>query len=177
VVERDALEGYVAIEADRMRNLWLRESDRQSEMRVVRNEFERSQNKPNVLLMDQVNATAYQALPYHHSELGWRSDIENVSIGKLREFYDTYYWPDNATVTVVGDSEPAATLAMIRKYYGVYPKAPHAIPLVYTEEPEQTGPRRVVVKKPGELGAVSIAHKIPNGLSPDQPASRSWMSS
>ena len=170
VVRRDALEGYVAVDADRMRNLWLRESDRQSEMRVVRNEFERSQNKPQVLLMDEINAAAYQALPYHHSELGWRSDIENVPIEKLREFYDTYYWPDNATITVVGDSEPAATLALIRKFYGAYPKSPHAIPVVYTEEPEQTGPRRVVVKKPGELGSVSIAHKIPNGLSPDQPA-------
>ena len=170
VVGRDALEGYVAVDADRMRNLLLRESDRQSEMRVVRNEFERSQNKPHVLLMDEINAAAYQALPYHHSELGWRSDIENVPIEKLREFYDTFYWPDNATITVVGDSEPAATLAMIRKFYGAYPKSPHPIPMVYTEEPEQTGPRRVVVKKPGELGSVSIAHKIPNGLSPDQPA-------
>jgi zinc protease len=170
VVERDALEGYVAIDADRMRNLWLRESDRQAEMRVVRNEFERSQNKPQVLLVDEINAAAYQAFPYHHSELGWRSDIENVPIEKLREFYDTYYWPNNATVTVVGDGERAATLAMIRKYYGVYPKAPHSIPVVYTEEPEQTGPRRVVVKRPGGLGLVSIAHKIPNGLSSDQPA-------
>ena len=115
-------------------------------------------------------AAAYEALPYHHSTIGWRSDIENVPIEKLHAFYDTYYWPDNATVTVVGDIEPKAMLAMIRKYYGVYTKAPHPIPVVYTEEPEQTGPRRVIVKKPGELGSVVIAHKIPNGLSPDQPA-------
>jgi zinc protease len=169
-VGRDALDGYVAIEADRMRNLWLHESDRQSEMTVVRNEFERGKNDPRNLLHEEITAAAYEALPYHHPTIGWRSDIENVPIEKLRAFYDTYYWPDNATVTVVGDIEPKAMLAMIRKYYGVYTKAPHPIPVVYTEEPEQTGPRRVVVKKPGELGSVVIAHKIPNGLSSDQPA-------
>jgi zinc protease len=169
-IGRDALDGYVAIEADRMRNLWLHESDRQSEMTVVRNEFERGKNDPHSLLHEEITAAAYEALPYHHSTIGWRSDIENVPIEKLRDFYNTFYWPDNATVTVVGDIEPAATLAMIRKYYGAYTKAPQPIPVIYTEEPEQTGPRRVVVKKPGELGSVAIAHKIPNGLSTDQPA-------
>jgi zinc protease len=169
-IGRDALDGYVAIEADRMRNLWLHESDRKSEMTVVRNEFERGKNDPHNLLDEEITAAAYEALPYHHSTIGWRSDIENVPIGKLRDFYDTYYWPDNATVTVVGDIEPKAMLAMIRKYYGGYTKAPHGVPVVYTEEPEQTGPRRVVVKKPGELGSVAVAHKIPDGLSPDQPA-------
>src|SRR5580658_9483899 len=158
-VGRDALEGYVAIEADRMRNLWLHESDRQSEMTVVRNEFERGKNDPRNLLHEEITAAAYEALPYHHPTIGWRSDIEHVPIEKLRDFYNTFYWPDNATVTVVGDIVPKSMLAMIRKYYGVY-----------TEEPEQTGPRRVIVKKPGELGSVAIAHKIPNGLNPDQPA-------
>ena len=164
------VDGYIAIEADRMRNLWLHESDRQSEMTVVRNEFERGKNDPHNLLHEEITAAAYEALPYHHPTIGWRSDIEHVTIETLRDFYNTFYWPDNATVTVVGDIEPKAMLAMIRKYYGVYIKAPHAIPVVYTEEPEQTGPRRVVVKKPGELGSVVIAHKIPSGLSPDQPA-------
>ncbi len=166
----DALEGYVAIEADRMRNLWLHESDRQSEMTVVRNEFERGKNDPENFLYEEITAAAYEALPYHHSTIGWRSDIENVPIEKLRAFYDNFYWPDNATVTVVGDIEPRSMLALIRKYYGVYPKAPHPIPVMYTQEPEQTGARRVMVKKPGELGSVSIAHKTPGGLSPDQAA-------
>src|SRR5581483_3119107 len=133
-------------------------------------EFERGKNNPEERLNEEVTAAAYEALPYHHSTIGWRSDIENVPIQKLRAFYDTFYWPDNATVTVVGDIEPQAMLALIRKYYGAFPKAPHPIPVIYTEEPEQTGPRRVIVKQPGELGSVSIAHKTPNGLSSDQAA-------
>ena len=166
----ESLEGYIAIEADRMRNLWLRESDRQSEMTVVRNEFERGKNEPNIVLNEEVAATAYQALPYHHAVIGWRSDIEHVPIQKLKAFYDTFYWPNNATVTVVGDIEPAAALALVRKYYGAYPRSPAAIPVIYTQEPEQTGARRVIVKRPGGLGSILIAHKVPTARAPDQAA-------
>lgn len=169
-IGRESLEGYIAIEADRMRHLWLHEADRQSEMTVVRNEFERGKNDPDSVLVEEVTAAAYEALPYHHPTIGWKSDIEHVPIAKLREFYDTFYWPNNATVTLVGDIDPAAALSLIKKYYGAYPKSPQPIPTIYTEEPAQSGPRRVVVKRPGELGTVIIAHKVPNGRDADQPA-------
>jgi zinc protease len=164
------LEGYMAIEADRMRNLWLRESDRQPEMTVVRNEFDIGENNPVEALDKEITAAAYQAHPYHHSTIGWRSDIEKVSIEKLREFYDTFYWPDNATVSIIGDFDPAAALGLVRKYYGVYPRAPHPIPQVYTEEPEQTGPRRVTVKRTAQLGVVGVAYKTPAATHADTPA-------
>lgn len=169
-VGRDDLEGYVAIEADRMRGLWLHEGDRQAEMTVVRNEYERGKNDPNEALMEEVTAAAYVALPYHHPVIGWKSDIEHVPIEKLREFYDTFYWPNNATVTVVGDVDPAATLALVKKYYGAYSASPAPIPDIYTEEPAQTGARRVIVNRPGDLGTVIIAHKVPNGRDADGPA-------
>jgi zinc protease len=167
---RDNLEGYIAIEADRMRHLWLHEADRQSEMTVVRNEYERAKNDPDSVLIEEVTAAAYEALPYHHPTIGWKSDIEHVPIAKLHEFYDTFYWPNNATVTVSGDIEPVATLSLIKKYYGVYAHSPAPIPGMYTEEPAQSGERRVIVKRPGELGTVVIAHKVPNGRNADQPA-------
>jgi zinc protease len=71
---------------------------------------------------------------------------------------------------VVGDVDEAATLGLIKKYYGVYAASPQPIPGMYTEEPQQTGPRRVLVKRPGELGTVVIAHKVPNARDADQPA-------
>jgi zinc protease len=169
-IGRESLEGYVAIEADRMRHLWLHESDRQAEMTVVRNEYERGKNDPDSVLLEEVTEAAYVALPYHHPTIGWKSDIEHVPIAKLREFYDTFYWPNNATVTVVGDIESAAALSLVKKYYGVHTRSPAPIPAIYTEEPAQSGERRVIVKRPGELGTVVIAHKVPNGRDPDQPA-------
>jgi zinc protease len=169
-IGRNNLEGYIAIEADRMRHLWLHEADRQSEMTVVRNEYERGKNDPDSVLVEEVTAAAYVALPYHHPTIGWRSDIEHVPIAKLHEFYDTFYWPNNATVSIVGDVDPAAALGLVKKYYGSYPRSPQPIPNIYTEEPEQTGARRVVVRRPGELGTVLIAHKVPNARDADQPA-------
>jgi len=169
-IGKENLEGYIAIEADRMRNLWLHEQDRQSEMTVVRNEYERGKNDPDNVLVEEVTAAAYVALPYHHPTIGWRSDIEHVPISKLRDFYNTFYWPNNATVTVVGDFDTANVLALIRKYYGTYPRSPAPIPTIYTEEPAQTGERRVTVKRPGEAGTVILAHKVPNGRDADQPA-------
>ena len=85
IIGRESLEGYVAIESDRMRHLWLHESDRQSEMTVVRNEFERGKNDPNNVLLEEVMAAAYVALPYQHPTIGWKSDIEHVPIARLRD--------------------------------------------------------------------------------------------
>ncbi|HEX4415648.1 MAG TPA: pitrilysin family protein [Lacipirellulaceae bacterium] len=162
----------VELEADRMRNLRLREEDRRPEMTVVRNEYEIGENNPSEALEKEMWAVAYLAHPYHHSTIGWHSDFEKVPIEKLRSFYDTFYWPDNATVTIIGDFQTPAALELIKKYYGSIPKSPHPIPQVYTEEPPQTGPRRVVVQRPGELGVVMIAQKIPPGRDRDYAALR-----
>jgi zinc protease len=108
-------------------------------MTVVRNEFEIGENDPTQALEKEIFAAAYVAHPYHHSTIGWRSDIENVPIQKLQEFYKTFYWPDNATVSIIGDFKPADALAMVKRHYGAIPKSTQPIPQVYTEEPDQTG--------------------------------------
>lgn len=160
----------VTMEADRMRNLLLRDEDRKPEMTVVRNEFERGENSPTGALDKEIYQAAFTAHPYHHSTIGHRSDIEKVSIEKLREFYDTFYWPNNATVSVIGDFDPATALALVKKAFGVYPRSPKPIPEMYTEEPEQTGPRRVVVKRAGQLGVVGVAYKVPGATHADYAA-------
>lgn len=164
---REHLPVIVQLEADRMRNLLLREEDRRLEMTVVRNEFERGENDPFNVLLDQIGSVAFIAHPYHHPTIGWRSDIEGVSIEKLRGFYDTFYWPNNATVSVIGDFDPAEALRLIHRHYGAIARSPHEIPQVYTVEPEQDGPRRLIVKRSGQLGIVDLAHKICAGTHPD----------
>lgn len=166
-IPNNYLELAVDIEADRMKNLLLREEDRQAEMTVVRNEFERGENSPFSALNKEIWAAAFQAHPYHHSTIGWRSDIENVPIEKLRAFYETFYWPNNSTVTVIGDFKTDEPLSLIKKYYGKIPRSPEPIPKVYTEEPEQQGPRRVQVTRAGQLGVVGIGYKVPEGAHED----------
>jgi len=166
-IPSEYLELAVDVEADRMRNLLLKKEDKEAEMTVVRNEFERGENSPYSALSKAITAAAIVAHPYHHSTIGWRSDIENVPMPKLRDFYNTYYWPNNATVTVIGDFKTDEALALVKKYYGEIPKSPEPIPEVYTVEPEQEGPRRVIVKRAGQLGAVGIAYKVPEGQHQD----------
>ncbi len=162
-IPNDYLELAIDIESDRMRNLRLLKADKESEMTVVRNEFERGENSPFSSLNTEVWATAFQAHPYHHNTIGWRSDIENVPMEKLREFYDTFYWPNNATVTIIGDFSTTNALELVNKYYGAIPTSPNPIPQLYTVEPEQQGERRTVLSRAGQLGVVGIAHKVPAG--------------
>ncbi len=170
VVPKEHLRTAIALEADRMRRARIREEDRQSEMTVVRNEFERGENNPMEALDKQLWALAYQAHPYHHSTIGWRSDIERVPIARLKQFYDDFYWPDNATVSVVGGFKAREALAMIAKEFGAHPRKKDAYLPVYTEEPKQEGERRAVVSRAGNTDIVGIAHKIPNATHENMPA-------
>jgi zinc protease len=161
------LELAIDIESDRMRNLLLKKEDKDAEMTVVRNEYERGENSPFSSLNKEIWAAAFQAHPYHHSTIGWKSDIENVPMEDLRDFYNTFYWPNNAVVTIIGDFKTEEALSLLQKYYGKIPSSPNEIPELYTEEPEQEGPRRVELNRAGQLGVVGIGHKIPEGSHPD----------
>ncbi|HET7731239.1 MAG TPA: insulinase family protein, partial [Usitatibacter sp.] len=163
----DKLETAMRIEADRLGRALILDSERQSEMSVVRNEFEIGENNPGQALGKAVIAAAIQAHPYHWSTIGYRSDIEGVTTEKLREHYKTYFHPDNAEAILVGDFDPETALAMFDREFGGFPRAPHPIPKVITVEPPQEGERRVLVRRPGTLNLVMIGYIRPGGLHPD----------
>lgn len=135
------------LEADRMRNLLLREDDRTSEMTVVRNELERGEDDPDELLMSNVFATAFREHPYHHPTIGWRADVENVPTDRLRQFYKDFYWPENAALIVVGDVNKEDILAQIAVKFGGIKRSSKKLPTVYTQEPKQEGERRFEVSR------------------------------
>lgn len=166
VVPKDALPLAIEIEADRMRGAIIAEADRQSEMPVVRNEYERGENSPLEALDKEIWAAAFMAHPYHHPTIGWKSDIEGVSIERLKAFYDEFYWPNNATVTIVGGFDEAETLALVAREFGKHPRSPHEIKDAYTAEPPQQGARRVEVRRAGP-NLVGVTHKMPEATHED----------
>jgi zinc protease len=166
-VPSDMLELAVHLEADRMRNSFIADEDRRSEMTVVRNELERGQNEPMLVLDEAVYATAFREHPYHHPTIGWRADVENVPTARLKEFYDTFYHPNNATAVLVGDFEREAALEVVNRYFGAIPASASPIPEVYTDEPHQQGERRITVRRAGELPLVQIAFRAPAALGQD----------
>lgn len=167
VVPSTSLNLCLELEADRMKNLLLREPDRTSEMTVVRNELERSEDEPDQLLEVNLFATAYREHPYHHPTIGWRSDVEGVPTARLRQFYKDFYWPNNATLMVLGDFDRKSALQTIAKFFGPIPKSPTAFPAVYTKEPPQEGERRFVVKRGSDLPRAMMAWHTPEAVHPD----------
>ncbi len=167
VVPSKNLEVCLEVEADRMRNALLRSSDRQSEMTVVRNELERGENEAEEILTNQLFATAFREHPYHHPVIGWRSDVEGVPIERLRQFFHDFYYPNNATLLVIGDFKTADALTMINKYFSKVPAAPKPFPKVYTTEPAQEGERKFIVQRGDELPKLMIGYHIPNAKDPD----------
>ncbi len=163
----DQLELAVHLEADRMRNSFIADSDRQSEMTVVRNEMERGENEPSRILDERVWAMAFREHPYHHPTIGWRSDVEGMPTSQLKEFYDVYYHPNNATAIVVGDFDEQTALDLIAKHFGAVPASPQPIPPMYTTEPKQEGEIRFKLRRAGQLGLIEMAWHIPEATHAD----------
>ena len=118
------LDAVLKLEASRMRGSLLRDEDRQPEMTVVRNEFERGENSPFQVLYKHSFAVAFREHPYHHPTIGWMSDIEGVTTARLKEFYDVFYHPNNATAMLIGDFDEEDALASIARRFGAIPPSP-----------------------------------------------------
>jgi zinc protease len=155
------------LEADRMVNSFIAKKDLDSEMTVVRNEFELGENGPFGVLLDRTLATAYLWHNYGKTTLGARSDIENVPIDRLQAFYKRYYQPDNAVLLVAGKFDEAKTLALIDKYFSPIPKPERTLQKIYTSEPTQDGERSVTLRRVGDTQLVGAAYHVPSGAHPD----------
>src|SRR6266550_6350432 len=110
------------LEADRIINSYIKKEDLDSEMTVVRNEFERGENSPGRVLSERISAAAYDWHNYGKSTIGNRTDIERVPVENLRAFYQKYYQPDNIVLVVAGKLDEGQTLGLIQKYFGVLPR-------------------------------------------------------
>ena len=167
VIDSDKLNEVVKREADRMFQPLLDACELKKEMTVVRNEFERGENNDFEVLQKRVMATAFMAHPYHHSTIGWRSEIENVSAEALRKFHDTFYKPSNATYTFCGNFEKNNVMEMVHTEFSKFEEADPSIPTMYTTEPTQMGQRRVMMQRPTNCALMCISFKASNGLHRD----------
>ena len=164
------LEWALGLEADRMVHSFIAKKDLDSEMTVVRNEYERGENSPTNVLRERVLETAYLWHNYGHPTIGARSDIENVPITDLQKFYHTYYRPDNAVLIVAGNFDEVQTLAYIQRVFGVIPRPTRALPNLYTVEPPQDGEREVTLRRTGGQLVLIESYHIPADAHADSAA-------
>ena len=158
------------MEADRMVNSFIAKKDLDSEMTVVRNEFEAGENNPFGVTLKRMMASAYSWHNYGKSTIGAKADLENVPIDRLKAFYRTYYQPDNATLIVAGKFDNKDMFAKVNQYFSSIPKPERVIKPLYTEEPAQDGEKSVTIRRVGDVQLFSTMYHIPAGSHPDYAA-------
>lgn len=166
----DALRWVLQMEAERMTAAQVSRGDLDAEMTVVRNEMESGENSATRMLIQKTQGAAYQWHNYGKSTIGARSDVEQVSIGRLQAFYRTWYQPDNATLLVAGAFDATKTLQQIQRTFGRLPRPTRALPSTYTVEPVQDGERLVTLRRVGGEQALFASYHVPSLASPDTPA-------
>jgi zinc protease len=161
------LEWALDFEADRMVNSNIAQSDLDTEMTVVRNEFEAGENDPTRVLLQRVMSTAYVWHSYGNSPIGSRSDIENVPIDRLQAFYRKYYQPDNAVLVIAGRIDERRTLELVSTRFGKIPRPQRVLVAPYTEEPTQDGEREVTVRRVNDIQILIAGYHVSTGTHED----------
>ena len=168
--ENDNLEFAIRLEADRLVNSRVAGEDLNSEMSVVRSEFESGEDSPFRVLQQRMFSAAFQWHNYGKSTIGNRSDIERVPIENLKEFYRRHYRPSNTMLVVAGKFDPENALKLIEKYFGILENPTTPINRTYTEEPPQDGEKVTYVRRVGDSQWVGAAYHVPAGGDPEYPA-------
>lgn len=152
--------------AERVGNAMLLKNEFANERTVVLSELQGDENNPGWLVYRDNMSTAFMAHPYQWPVIGWESDVRNIDVSQLRAYYHTYYYPNNATLVLVGDFNTQKALALVKKYFGSKPRKQLPRPL-YTTEPPQKGERDVVIRQEGSAQRVILTYHIPGVLDPD----------
>ncbi len=160
----------LGLEADRMVNSNISRKDLDSEMTVVRNEFESGENSPFRVLRQRVAAAAYDWHNYGRAIIGTRSDIENVPIDRLQAFYRKHYQPDNAVLVIAGRFGEATALRLVADTFGRIPRPTRKLDRTYTVEPTQDGERTVTVRRVGNVQVAAAQYHVPPASSSDYAA-------
>jgi zinc protease len=156
------------LEADRMATLRIEEEPFRREREVVKEERRmRVENQPYGRLNEIVYDHAFASHPYKHPTIGSIADLESASIEDVRDFHRTYYVPENATLTVVGDFDTPQVIQLVNQYFGRVPKAARPVPRDIAKEPAWTKERRFTVEESWPLPAVVVAHHITYDGHPD----------
>ena len=156
------------LEADRMATLRIDEAVFRREREVVKEERRmRIENQPYGRLTEIIYDHAFTTHPYKHPTIGSMADLEAASIADVRAFHETFYVPENATLTIVGDFDSDQVMQLVRQYFGRVPKARQPVPRDIPKEPQQTKERRAVVEEAWPLPAVVVAYHVTYDGHPD----------
>ena len=156
------------LEADRMRSLNVTQANLDNQRNAVEEERRQSiENQPYGRAQLDLDSLSYDNFAYKHPTIGSMADLEAASVADVAAFFHTYYAPNNAVVTLVGDFDPAEALAKVGKYFASIPAQP-APPKVDLREEPHYGERRESISDPlARLPRLDIAYHVPAGNTAD----------
>jgi len=169
MLEKSRLAVSFEMEADRMRNLMLANpkfseksaEEFKKELEVVKEERRmRTEDNPRALTAEQFNSVAFSNSTYKHPIIGWMTDLDVMSVDDLRQWYQRWYAPNNATLVVVGDVQPKEVYALAEKYFGAIAAQPIQAVKPRTEIP-QLGVREMHVRTPAQVPYLLMGYKTP----------------
>ena len=173
VIPAADLQRLIWAESERMSTLVVDKANFDSERQVVEEELrQRVLASPyGRLFYTLLPAASFAVHPYHRSAIGSIENLDAASLDDVQTFHATYYRPDNATLVVVGNYDPAQLDGWIGKYLGVLKDPATPLPQVTAIEPARTGPRTVTSYAPNvPLPAVALSWLAPKASDPDAPA-------
>ena len=160
-IASDRLELCLKLEADRMRNLLLDEDEFKKEIEVIKEERRtRTDDNPTAITYEQFNAVAFLNSSYNQPIIGWMDDLDAMTIDNLRDWYRTWYAPNNATLVVHGDVQPQQVFRLAQRYVGSIDTS-EIQPLKPRIEVDQLGERRITVRAPAKVPHLLMGYKAP----------------
>ena len=168
VLPRNQLDLGLYLEADRMRGLVITKENLENQRQAVKEE--RRLNGDNVAYgntSEKLEELVYDNFAYHHSVIGSMADLDAASVDDVKQFFKTYYAPNNAVLALVGDLDTKDTLAKVKKYFGAIPRQTPPVPADLAET-AMNGERRGQLQDPlARLTRIDLAWRIPPSDTPD----------
>ena len=164
---RDALDRMLFIESERMARCLYHPDDVESERTVIISELQGGENDPDQLLDQELTATAFKAHPYRHPTIGWLSDLQTMTRDDLYGYYRRYYVPNNATLVIVGDVHTDEAVRRVEHHFASIERGAATLERIKTHEPDQTGERRLTIRKEGTTAYLKIGYHAPSASDAD----------
>ncbi|BCL38024.1 M16 family metallopeptidase [Nostoc sp. MS1] len=173
-VQKDKLKALLTLEADRMENALIGTEELTSEKRVVISELQGYENSPSYRLSRAVMRAAFPNRAYGLPVGGTKADVEQFTVEQVRNYYQTYYSPDNATLVITGDFDTDSTLKTVKETFSKLPKrAPgNRKTTAANKTPVSTSAAKapIVLKEPGSVSFLQAVYPLPDVKHPDVPA-------
>ncbi|HEY9803383.1 MAG TPA: pitrilysin family protein [Leptolyngbyaceae cyanobacterium] len=173
-VQKDKLKALLTLEADRMENSLIGAEQLTSEKKVVISELQGYENSPNYRLSRAVMQAAFPNRAYGLPVGGTKADVEKFTVEQVRNYYQTYYSPDNATLVITGDFDTASTLKAVKEAFGKLPKRGQADKetreVGNNQTPSPMAKAPIVLKQPGSVSLLESVYPLPDVKHPDVPA-------